>query len=69
LGGEDGEPITVSTSSGLTLTLRRQALAALTAELRIELAELPREFFHTTDLLDFPVPAAARKWICLPSSR
>ena len=61
LGGEDGEPITVSTSSGLTLTLRRQALAALTAELRIELAELPREFFHTTDLLDFPGARSRQK--------
>ena len=61
LGGEDGEPITVSTSSGLTLTLRRQALAALTAELRIELAELPREFFRTTDLLDFPGARSRQK--------
>lgn len=61
LGGRGGEAITVSTAGGLTLSLRRQALAALTAELRIELAEPPREFFCTTDLLDFPGARSRQK--------
>lgn len=40
--------------SGLQTQLPRSIITALTAELRIQLAEKPWDFFDHTDLLDFP---------------
>ncbi|WP_114377906.1 virulence factor SrfC family protein [Elioraea thermophila] len=44
----------VATRDGRRVTLPRPIVAALTAELRLTLADQPWEFFSSTDLLDFP---------------
>lgn len=61
LGQEGGEAIEVRAPAGEKLTLPRPLLAALTAELRIELAEEGRPLFAETDLLDFPGARSRQK--------
>jgi hypothetical protein len=46
--------IAVARADGRQVQLRRPLLAALTAEIRFNLAEKPWDFFEHTDLLDFP---------------
>lgn len=50
----------VRSNSG-SKTLPRALVAALTAELRITLADKPRSFFKNTDLLDFPGARSRQK--------
>ena len=46
--------VTLMTSSGATVALRKPVITALTAELKVTLEEKPWPFFEHTDLLDFP---------------
>ena len=53
--GQEGAPtLPITTESGRSVVLPRPVVTALTAELRIVLAERPWDFFEHTDLLDFP---------------
>jgi hypothetical protein len=54
IGGEGGDTLSISTQAGFTAALPRAVVAALTAELRIVLANKPHTLFEQTDLLDFP---------------
>jgi hypothetical protein len=57
---EDFLPV-VSSQNGSQVNLPRPVLAALTAELRIEIAENPRPLFKETDLVDFPGARSRQK--------
>lgn len=61
LSNAKGDDIKVRTPAGVEASLPRPILAALTAELRIELADTPRPFFQHTDLLDFPGARSRQK--------
>lgn len=50
----DDSTIAVATASGLRADLPRAVLAALVAEVTIQLRDKPWDFFDVTDLLDFP---------------
>ena len=54
LGADGGDRITVATRSGRRVELERAVLTAVIAELQLQLAEKPFDFFDHTDLLDFP---------------
>lgn len=60
LGGQGKDDLEVRSPSG-SRVLPRALVAALTAELRISLADEPRSFFATTDLLDFPGARSRQK--------
>lgn len=61
LGSNEGERLEVRAPRGQKLDLPRPLLAALTAELRIELADDGRALFKETDLLDFPGARSRQK--------
>lgn len=54
LEGQSTGDLTVATADGLTTTLPRALVTALTAELTIVMKAKPADFFEHTDLLDFP---------------
>lgn len=54
LGEPGGETVTVATRGGVRAELARPVLTAIIAELQLQLAEKPFDFFDHTDLLDFP---------------
>ncbi len=54
LGKGDGDPVPVATRAGRRTELPRSVLAAVIAELQLQLEEKPYDFFDHTDLLDFP---------------
>ena len=54
LGHGNQEQLAIRSFSGSPVQLPRPVIAALTAELRIVMAEQPWPFFTDTDLLDFP---------------
>jgi hypothetical protein len=51
---EDQSTLKISSLRGIVAEVPRSIVAALTAELRIKIAERPWEFLEHTDLLDFP---------------
>lgn len=53
-GQPDDTTIAVATRSGLRADLPRAVLAALVAEVTVQLRDKPWDFFDVTDLLDFP---------------
>jgi hypothetical protein len=54
LGAGGGEALTLVGADGARVTLPRNEVTALIAELRIVISEQPWDFFQHTDLLDFP---------------
>jgi hypothetical protein len=54
LGRDDGDRVAIGTRSGRRAELPRAAITAIIAELQLQLAEKPFDFFDHTDLLDFP---------------
>lgn len=54
LGVLGAPTLPIVSASGRQVQLPRSVITALTAELRIQLAEKPWDFFDYTDLLDFP---------------
>ena len=54
LGAGGGEALTLVSADGARVTLPRNEVTALIAELRIVISEQPWDFFQHTDLLDFP---------------
>lgn len=54
IGEGRGDGVEVVTSAGRRGTVLRNELAAITAELKIVMRDLPYDFFRHTDLLDFP---------------
>ncbi|MER2526394.1 MAG: virulence factor SrfC family protein [Candidatus Competibacter denitrificans] len=54
LGAGGGEVLTLVGADGARVTLPRNEVTALIAELRIVISEQPWDFFQHTDLLDFP---------------
>jgi len=54
LGAGGGETLTLIGVDGARVTLPRNEVTALIAELRIVISEQPWDFFQHTDLLDFP---------------
>lgn len=54
LGQPNAPMLDIATMGGAPVRLPRAVITALTAELRIVLAEKPWDFFVHTDLLDFP---------------
>ncbi|MDG4597172.1 MAG: virulence factor SrfC family protein [Candidatus Contendobacter sp.] len=54
LGTGGGGTLTLTGSGGARMTLPRNEVTALIAELRIVINEQPWDFFQHTDLLDFP---------------
>ncbi|AWV14848.1 virulence factor SrfC [Methylobacterium sp. XJLW] len=55
------DTLTVHAAGGRTVTLARATVAAITAELRIEIADTPRAFLQEADLLDFPGARSRQK--------
>jgi hypothetical protein len=53
-GGAPLPPLDVLTPAGRSATIPRSMVAGLIAELRLQLADKPWDFFDSTDLLDFP---------------
>ena len=60
LGTDTGDTLEVRSASGMQV-MPRSLVAALTAELRIEVADRPKAFFQSTDLLDFPGARSRQK--------
>lgn len=54
LGTGGGQTLTLTGADGARVTLPRNEVTALIAELRIVIGEQPWDFFQHTDLLDFP---------------
>ncbi|MFO1372851.1 MAG: virulence factor SrfC family protein [Candidatus Competibacteraceae bacterium] len=54
LGTGSGGALTLTGANGARVTLPRNEVTALIAELRIVISEQPWDFFQHTDLLDFP---------------
>lgn len=54
LGVDGGDTVPVATRAGRRAELERAVLTAVIAELQLQLADKPFEFFEHTDLLDFP---------------
>lgn len=54
LGTGKGETLAIRSANGQEVVLPRSSITALTAELRIVMADKPWGFFEHTDLLDFP---------------
>lgn len=54
LGTGGGQPLTLISPTGVQVSLPRNEVTALIAELRIVISEQPWDFFQHTDLLDFP---------------
>ncbi len=47
-------PISVTTADGVVVPIRKGHLCAMVAEMIVPMADVPWEFMHRTDLLDFP---------------
>ncbi|MFZ9416239.1 MAG: virulence factor SrfC family protein [Alphaproteobacteria bacterium] len=62
LGRDNGDPIEVATREGGHASVPRAVLTALVAELQLQLADKPFDFFDYTDLLDFPGARAREKY-------
>jgi len=62
LGRDNGDPIEVATREGGRASVPRAVLTALVAELQLQLADKPFDFFDYTDLLDFPGARAREKY-------
>lgn len=60
LGEHSGDTLEVRSASGMQV-MPRSLVAALTAELRIEVADRPKAFMQSTDLLDFPGARSRQK--------
>ncbi|MDO9428512.1 MAG: virulence factor SrfC family protein [Methylobacterium sp.] len=56
-----GDTLLVHGASGGPVALPRATVAAITAELRIEIADAPRAFLQEADLLDFPGARSRQK--------
>ena len=62
LGAEGaGDTLVVHGAAGVAVELPRATVAAITAELRIEIADAPRAFLREADLLDFPGARSRQK--------
>ncbi|WP_261925938.1 putative virulence factor [Methylorubrum sp. GM97] len=55
------DTLTVRAAGGSAVSLPRATVAAITAELRIEIADAPRAFLGEADLLDFPGARSRQK--------
>jgi hypothetical protein len=66
-GGSNHPPVMVGTATGARATLERPVITALIAELRLQVADKPWDFFDHTDLLDFP-GARSREVLADPES-
>jgi hypothetical protein len=66
-GGSPHPPVAVGTATGARATLERPVITALIAELRLQVADKPWDFFDHTDLLDFP-GARSREVLSDPES-
>ncbi len=55
------DTLVVHGAGGAAVTLPRATVAAITAELRIEIADAPRAFLQEADLLDFPGARSRQK--------
>lgn len=53
-GGGNQDPVSLRTPAGITASLTKPIVTALTAELIVPMAEQPWDIFAQTDLLDFP---------------
>lgn len=62
LGKDDGDLVLVATRMGRRTELPRAVLTAVIAELQLQLAERPFDFFDYTDLLDFPGARSREKY-------
>lgn len=54
LGKEESDRVTIGTRAGRRTQMARPVITAIVAELQLQLAEQPFDFFEHTDLLDFP---------------
>jgi hypothetical protein len=61
LGRASDDLLRIRAAGGGEVELPRAVVAALTAELRVEIAGKPRPFFDETDLLDFPGARSRQK--------
>lgn len=62
LGRDDSDRVPVATRAGRRAELPRAVLTAVVAELQLQLAERPFDFFDHTDLLDFPGARSREKY-------
>jgi hypothetical protein len=62
LDKDDGDRIPVATSEGRRAEIGRAVLTAIVAELQLQLADKPFDFFDHTDLLDFPGARSREKY-------
>ena len=62
LGKDEADLITVATANGRRAELPRSVLTAVIAELQLQLADRPFDFFDYTDLLDFPGARSREKY-------
>jgi hypothetical protein len=54
LGKDESDRVAIGTRSGRRSQMARPVITAIVAELQLQLAEKPFDFFEHTDLLDFP---------------
>lgn len=54
LDGHDGDLLTLHSGGGMEAAFPRAIVTAITAEIYLQLAQSPYDFFEHTDLLDFP---------------
>ena len=54
LGRDESDCVAIGTRSGRRAQMARPVITAIVAELQLQLAEKPFDFFDHTDLLDFP---------------
>ncbi|UPY38940.1 virulence factor SrfC family protein [Sediminicoccus sp. KRV36] len=54
LGKDESDRVAIGTRSGRRAQMARPVITAIVAELQLQLAEKPFDFFDHTDLLDFP---------------
>lgn len=53
-GRDEGDKVAIGTRAGRRAQMARPVITAIVAELQLQLAEKPFDFFEHTDLLDFP---------------
>ncbi|MBX9698807.1 MAG: putative virulence factor, partial [Acetobacteraceae bacterium] len=54
LGRDESDKVAIGTRAGVKTQMARPVITAIVAELQLQLAEQPFDFFEHTDLLDFP---------------
>ena len=54
LGRDEADKVAIGTRAGRRTQMARPVITAIVAELQLQLAEKPFDFFEHTDLLDFP---------------